>query len=106
MLKYSIVADEDGGEIAIAREQLLKDCTFGPLRKYIDSAVSLPSADAAWQYLFCNTSIRALLTPRTLARTCVDAAVLIPSGKLQLCFVAEPLAKAVFALEFRHTLSA
>ena len=104
MLKYSIVADEDGGELVLSREMLLRDAVRGPLRAYIERSTAVRTNEDACRYLLCSPVMRVLHTPRTLSRVAVDATSDGATPQLQI--LAEPGAAAIIALEFRHTLSA
>ena len=104
LLKYSIVADSEGGEVSLSHEALMDACVRGPLRTYIERARNLKDSEAACRYLLCNPSMRVFVTPRSFARTAVDAGIegSVPTLKI----MAEPDAIAIIALEFRHTLAA
>jgi hypothetical protein len=104
LLKYSITADRDGGKIVISREELLRDAINGPLRAYIARAAKLQTDEDACRYLMCNASMRVFMTGQTLERVAVDARV--GDGVPSLHIAAEPGAKAILALEFRHSVSA
>jgi hypothetical protein len=106
MLKYSVIADEDGGEVLLRREDLVKDSVRGPLRVYIERGVKLQDADAACRYLLCNPSMRAFVTPQTFPRVAIGADKEGPTSEIALKIMAEPNASAIVALEFRHTLAA
>jgi len=104
LLKYSVTADKDGGELMVNHETLLKDTARGPLRSFIERAVDLASNEDACQRLLCNPQMRVFVTPRVLARLAVDA-VIDEDKALTLVLVAEPGAQAIVALEFRHSLA-
>jgi hypothetical protein len=104
MLKYSVVADEEGGELVVSRDMLLHDAVRGPLRAYIERSTTVRTDEDACRYLLCSPVMRVLHTPRTLSRVAVDATSDGTTPQLQIS--AEPGAKAIIALEFRHTLSA
>ena len=106
MLKYSVVADEEGGEVTLSREDLVRDSVHGPLRKYIERGVRLENAEAACRYLLCNPSMRTFVTPQTFSRVAVNADVEGPTAEVAFKIMAEPNASAIVALEFRHTLAA
>jgi hypothetical protein len=105
LLKYSIVAGPEGGELILNCESLIRDTVHGPLRNYLQRAVQLKDAEAACRYLLCNASMRAFVTPQTFARVAVDAAV-DATASVALKIMAEPNATAIIALEFRHSVSA
>lgn len=106
LLKYSVVADAEGGEIVLKREDLVRDSVNGPLRKYIERGVKLQDAEAACRYLLCNPSMRAFVTPQTFARVAVSAGAEGPTSDIAFKIMAEPNSSAIVALEFRHTLAA
>jgi hypothetical protein len=106
MLKYSVVADKDGGEVVLKREELVRDSMHGPLRKYIDSGVRVSDADAACRYLLCNQAMRPVVTPQTFQRVAIGADAVGPTSEVALKIMAEPNARAIVSLEFRHTLGA
>lgn len=104
MLKYGISTDdEQGGELVLTREDLIRDAVRGPLRDYIARGVNL-DADAACQYLLCNPAMRPIITHRAFPRVAIDA--LTDNGAVGLKIMAEAGARAIVALEFRHTLAA
>lgn len=106
MLKYSVIADAEGGEVVLKREDLVRDTTHGPLRKYIEAGVRVNDADTACRYLLCNQAMRPIVTPQSLQRVAIGADAAGPTGDVALKIMAEPNAKAIVALEFRHTLGA
>jgi len=106
LLKYSVVADQEGGEISLRREDLVRDSVNGPLRKYIERGVRIGDAEAACRYLLCNSSMRAFVTPQTFSRVAIGAGAEGPTADIALKIMAEPGASAIVALEFRHTLAA
>ncbi len=108
LLKYSVTADKEGGEVLLTREDLLRDGPNGPLNAYIARAVTLniTTDEDACRYLLCNPKMRVFATPQTLERIAVDAQMTGPSKTLALRIKAEPNARGIVALEFRHSLSA
>jgi hypothetical protein len=104
LLKYSILADSEGGEMMLSRADLIRDAARGPLRAYIERAAQVRDSDEACRYLLCNTSMRVSMTFRTLKRFAIDAGT---DGSIPfLQIIAEPDAAGIIALEFRHSLSA
>lgn len=106
LLKYSVVADEEGGEIILTQEDLVKDSVRGPLRDYIGRGARLGDDAAACRYLLCNPSMRTFVTPRSFPRVAMDGIVTGPTTNAAIRIMAEPNAIAIVALEFRHTLAA
>jgi hypothetical protein len=106
LLKYSVAAGPDGGEVTLSREDLIRDAVHGPLRTYIQRAVQLKDTEAACRYLLCNASMRTVVTPRSFPRVAVDAGVEGTTSAIAFKIMAEPGAVAVIALEFRHSVSA
>jgi hypothetical protein len=106
LLKYSVVADKEGGEVIIRREDLIRDTANGPLRKHFERGVRVGDAETACRYLLCNPSMRTLVTPQTFSRVAVNATAEGPTADIALKITAEPNAIAIVALEFRHTLAA
>lgn len=104
LIKYSVAADDSGGEVTLSRDDLLRDSVRGPLRDYIHRGVRL-DADSACRYLLCSPSMRPLVTPRSFARVAVDAST-DSTAAVAFKIMAEPGAVAIVALEFRHTLAA
>jgi hypothetical protein len=104
LLKYSVVADREGGAIVLSRDDLVRDTVNGPLRKYIERGVRIADAEAACRYLLCNPSMRAFVTPQSFERVAVGAES--EGAAVALKIMAEPGATAIVALEFRHTLAA
>ncbi len=104
LLKYSIVADAEGGDLTLTRDELIAAGVKGPLRQYLERANGLADHTAACRYLLCNASMRVFLTPQTLARLAVDARS--ATGQLTVVITAEANAAGILALEFRHSLSA
>lgn len=103
MLKYSVVADAEGGELILTREDLIRDTARGPLRDYITRGVNL-DADDACRYLLCNPAMRPMITHRAFPRVAIDAVT--DKTAVGLKIMAEAGALAIVALEFRHTLAA
>jgi hypothetical protein len=103
LLKYSVVADAEGGEVVLSRDALIRDTVRGPLQTYVERGVRV---DDPCRYLLCNPSMRTFVTPRTFARVAVDAVTEGPSSAVAFKIMAEPNATAIVALEFRHTLAA
>src|SRR3990172_3359497 len=97
MLKYSVTAGPEGGEIILSRDELLRDSVRGPLRSYIERGIKLDDASAACRYLLCNPSMRTVVTPRTFPRVAVDAAI-DDAKSAALKIMAEPGATAIVAL--------
>jgi hypothetical protein len=106
LLKYSIVADKDGGEILLSRDDLVRDTVKGPLRTYIERGVRIGDAEAACRYLLCNPAMRAFVTPQSFQRVAVGAEVEGAASTIAFKIMAEPGASAIVALEFRHSLAA
>lgn len=106
LLKYSVVADAEGGEVTLDRDALLKDSVRGPLRIYIERGVRLGDDASACRYLLCNPSMRTFVTPRSFPRVAIDGVVVGSTTNAALKIMAEPNAVAIVALEFRHTLAA
>ncbi len=106
LLKYSVVADAQGGEVVLKREDLVRDSVNGPLRKYIERGVRLENGEAACRYLLCNPSMRTFVTPQSFQRVAVGADAEGPTSEIAFKIMAEPNASAIVALEFRHTLAA
>lgn len=106
LLKYSIVADEEGGEIVLSSEDLVKAAVRGPLRDYLARGVRLGDDAAACRYLLCNPSMRTFVTPRSFPRVAIDGVVAGPTTNAAVKIMAEPNAAAIVALEYRHTLAA
>lgn len=104
LLKYSVVADAEGGEVILNRDDLVRDSVKGPLRDYISRGARL-DLDSACRYLLCSPSMRPIVTPRSFARVAIDA-IVDTSSSIALKIMAEPNAVAIVALEFRHTLAA
>lgn len=107
LLKYSVVADAEGGELVLSRDDLIRDSVHGPLRVHIDRGVKV---DDPCRYLLCNAKMRAVVTPRSFARVALDAINALGDvgsvSAVALKIMAEPNATAIVALEFRHTLAA
>jgi len=106
LIKYSVIADGDGGDIVLTRNDLLRDMVKGPLRSYVERGVRISSADDACRYLLCNAKMRAFVTPMTLPRVALSASVEGAGAEVALKIVAESQAKAIVVLEFRHSMSA
>ena len=106
LLKYSVVADAEGGEIVLNQDDLVRDSVRGPLRDYIARGVRLGDDTAACRYLLCNPAMRSFVTPRSFPRVAMDGVVHGPTANAALRIMAEPNAIAIVALEFRHTLAA
>jgi hypothetical protein len=105
LLKYKVTADQEGGDVTLDRETLLKDTARGPLRNFIERAIKLDGDEEACQRLLCNPSTRVFVTPRRFARLAVDA-VADENSALALRVFAEPDAMGIIALEFRHSVAA
>ena len=106
LLKYSVVADEEGGEIILSQEDLVRDSVRGPLRDYIGRGVRLNDDAMACRYLLCNPQMRSFVTPRSFPRVAVDGVVHGPTTNAAMKIMAEPNAVAIVALEFRHSVAA
>lgn len=106
MLKYSVVADKDGGEFVLSREDLIRDTVRGPLRTHVERGVKITDDAAACRYLLCNPSMRTLVTPQSFPRVALGANAEGAASSIALKIMAEPNAIAIVALEFRHTLAA
>jgi len=106
LLKYSVVADAEGGEIILTQEDLVKAAVRGPLRDYLSRGVRLGDDEAACRYLLCNPSMRTFVTPRSFPCVAMDGIVHGPTTNAAVKIMAEPNASAIVALEFRHTLAA
>lgn len=106
LLKYSVVADDEGGEVILSRDDLVRDTMHGPLRDYISKGVRLNDDDTACRYLLCNPKMRAFVTPRSFPRVAVDGVVDGPTTNAALKISAEPNAVAIVALEYRHSVAA
>lgn len=105
LIKYSVLADQDGGEFVLSREDLVRDCVSGPLRAYFERGVKIADAESACRYLLCNPAMRAFVTPQSFPRVALVPQV-EDKGAIALKIMAEPNASAIVALEFRHTLAA
>ena len=105
LLKYSVTADEEGGEIVIERSELLKDTVAGPLRVHIERSGRVDNIEAACRYLLCDTSMRTLITQRSIPRVAIDGVVSTAKDGVALKIIAEANAKAIITLERRHSLS-
>jgi hypothetical protein len=105
LVKYSVVADKDGGQLVLSHDAIVKDCVNGPLRAHIQRAPKFKDDQTACQHLLCNPAMRVFMTNQTLARVAVTAGR-DETGKLALRIIAEPEAAAIFAMEFRHSVSA
>jgi hypothetical protein len=106
LLKYSVIADAEGGEIILSQEDLVRDSVHGPLRNYIARGVRLGDDAAACRYLLCNPSMRTFVTPRSFPPVAMDRIVSGATTNPAIKIMAEPNAVAIVALEFRHTLAA
>jgi len=104
LLKYSVVADTEGGEIVLSRDDLIRDTVRGPLRTHVERGVRIADAESACRYLLCNPQMRTLVTPQSFARVAIGAEA--EGAAITLKIMAEPGATAIVALEFRHTLAA
>lgn len=106
LIKYSVLADQEGGEFVLSQEDLVRDCVSGPLRAYFARGVKIADAEAACRYLLCNPAMRAFVTPQSFPRVAVVPQVEGQIASIALKIMAEPNAAAIVALEFRHTLAA
>lgn len=110
LIKYSVTADKEGGDVVLTRDDLLRDMVKGPLRTYVERGVRIGSVDDACRYLLCNAKMRAFVTPMTLERVALSAEtsakVVGAVGDVALKITAEENAKAIVVLEFRHSMAA
>lgn len=106
LIKYSVLADQDGGEFTLRREDFVRDCVSGPLRAYFERGVKIADAESACRYLLCNPAMRAFVTPQSFPRVALVPQAEDKTAGIALKIMAEPNAAAIVALEFRHTLAA